>query len=192
MKQQKTSKRSKAIDAPTEKFLDTISHWIYICLRNNKNGLQKWGFSSKGEKLSCLCAMPQKKNAQRLQTIFRTLMKTATVFINAKKNCLQDIFCACDYVAVFLLWGSQPYQIFKKIFQEHVYKYIYFIFLIVFFVHILSSAFFISMYCYSIVSPFMLEEYNYFSRIRDILLIFLWNFSTFLFCCSSCNIILCQ
>ena len=88
----KITKRSKAIDPPTEKVLDMIFHWIYIYLRNNKNGLQKMGFSSKGEKLSCLCAMPQGKNVQRLQTVFKALMKTTinAVFL------LQKIPFLCD------------------------------------------------------------------------------------------------
>ena len=38
-------------------------------------------------------------------------MKTKTVYINVNKNCLQDIFCVCDYVAVFLPWGSYVYSI---------------------------------------------------------------------------------
>ena len=37
-------------------------------------------------------------------------MKTATVFINVNKNCLQDVFCIRDYVAVsrrFCQGGAQ-------------------------------------------------------------------------------------
>ena len=115
MKQQRWKSGSKAIDPPIQKFLDTISHWIYIDLRNNKIDLSKGGFSFKDRKLSCLCAMPQGKNIQRLQTIFsllstktvrklqtifQTLMKTITVLINVNKNCLQDILCVREYVAV--------------------------------------------------------------------------------------------
>ena len=85
-----------------------ISHWIYIDLRNNKNGLQKGEFSSKGRKLLCLYAMPQggissllsTKTVRKLHTIFQTLMKTIIVLINENKNCLQDILCVRDYVAV--------------------------------------------------------------------------------------------
>ena len=88
---------------------------MFTDLRSNKNGLQKGGFSFKSGKHSCLCAMPQGKNVQRLQkifsllstkivwklqTIFQTLMKTKTVYINVNKNCLQDLFCVRDYVAV--------------------------------------------------------------------------------------------
>ena len=57
------------IDPPIQNFLD---------FRNNKNSLQKGGFSFKDKKLSCLCAMLQGKNDQRLRTIF---------FINVNKNC---------------------------------------------------------------------------------------------------------
>ena len=62
-----------------------------------------------------LCAMSQGKNVQKLQTIFsllstktvrklqaifHSLMKTTTTFSNINKNCLQETFCVCDYVAV--------------------------------------------------------------------------------------------
>ena len=45
---------------------------------------------------SCLST----KIVRKLQTVFQTLMKTITVFINVNKNCLQDIFCVRDCVAV--------------------------------------------------------------------------------------------
>ena len=80
--------------------MDAISHWIYIDLRNNKNGLQKGKFSFKDGQLSWLCAMSQGKNVQKLRTVFQAIMKTTIVFINVNKNCPQNIFCVRDYVAV--------------------------------------------------------------------------------------------
>ena len=65
-----SSTDSEVLDPPTQKFWDMISHRIYIDLRNNINGLQKREFSSKGGKLSCLCAMPLGKNVQSCRQFF--------------------------------------------------------------------------------------------------------------------------
>ena len=53
------------------------------------------------------------KTIWKWQTIFQTLMKTKTVYINVNKNCLQDILCVRDYVAV------------SRCFCHGVYIYIY-------------------------------------------------------------------
>ena len=51
-------------------------------------------------KLQTIFSLLSTKTVQKLQIIFQTLMKATTVLINANKNCLQDIFCVRDYVAV--------------------------------------------------------------------------------------------
>ena len=49
------------------------------------------------------------KTVRKLQTIFQILMKTTTIFIHVNKNCLQEIFCVHDFVAMsqFFCHGVQ-------------------------------------------------------------------------------------
>ena len=88
----------------TQKFLDMISHWIYIDLRNNKNDLQKGRFLSGTDNFF----ITVNKNCPKVAYNFSNLNENNSCFHEYKQKLSAKHFLCprlCCRVTVFLPWG---------------------------------------------------------------------------------------